>query len=121
MHELTIAQRLVDRAVAAAAERGRDRVDALTVELGTATHLTAAQLRFCVETVADGTPAADATVAFERVDPAGECGCGWAGGLDTLDETVPAAPSLRCPDCGERVALTGGRECRLTSIEIPDP
>ncbi|MFC7076633.1 hydrogenase maturation nickel metallochaperone HypA/HybF [Haloarcula halophila] len=120
MHELSIAQRLVDRAVAAAAERGADRVRAMTVALGTATHLHAPQVRFCIEAVAEDTAAAGATVAFEHVEPAGECDCGWSGRLPSLTETVPAAPSRRCPACGDPVTLTAGRECRLETIEVPE-
>jgi hydrogenase nickel incorporation protein HypA/HybF len=119
MHELTVATRLVDRAVDAAERRGADRVDAMTVELGTATHLAADQVRFCVSAVAAETPAADAAVRFERVPPAGECDCGWSGRPDPVEGVAGDVPSLRCPDCGDRLTLTAGRECRLTSIEIP--
>jgi hydrogenase nickel incorporation protein HypA/HybF len=119
MHELSIAQRLVDRAIEAAADRGADRVDGLTVELGAATHLAQDQVAFCIDAVAEGTPADGATVSFERVPPAGTCDCGWTGRPERLADTVPGAPSLRCPECGGRLTLTAGRECRLTRIEIP--
>lgn len=119
MHELTVAQRLVDRATEAATNRGADRVDRLTVELGEATHLAADQLAFCLTATAEGTPAEDATISFEHVEPAGECDCGWSGRPERLPDTVPAAPSLRCPECAGRLTLTAGRECRLASIEVP--
>jgi hydrogenase nickel incorporation protein HypA/HybF len=121
MHELAIAEQLVDHALDAAEEAGADRVDGLTVELGAATHLAVDQLRFCVDAIVADTPAADATVEFERVPARGECVCGWAGELDTLDQAVGTAPARRCPDCGRAVSLTAGDECRLATIDVPEP
>jgi hydrogenase nickel incorporation protein HypA/HybF len=120
MHELAIADRLVDRAIAAAREADADRITALTVELGTATHLLPDQVRFCLEAVAEGTLAEGADVIFERVPARGECECGWAGDLDTLAETVAGVPDRRCPDCGTAVELVAGQECRLTGVTVPD-
>jgi hydrogenase nickel incorporation protein HypA/HybF len=120
VHELAIADRLLDRALAAAEAAGATRVDALHLELGTATHLVPEQVRFCIRAVAEGTPAEDADVRIEEVPARGECDCGWAGELRSLADTVAGAPDRRCPDCGERVSVTAGRECRLTSIDVPD-
>ncbi|MXR52664.1 hydrogenase maturation nickel metallochaperone HypA [Halovenus sp. WSH3] len=121
MHELTLAQRLLDRALCVADEYDAAEIETLTVEVGTATHIAPRQLRFCLEAVAEGTKAAAATVEFERVRARGTCDCGWCGTLTTLSDAGQRAPSVRCPSCGERVSLTAGRECRLRSIEVPDP
>ncbi|MFB6084294.1 MAG: hydrogenase maturation nickel metallochaperone HypA [Halorientalis sp.] len=121
MHELTVARRLVDRAVATARDHDADRIDALTVRIGAATHVVPDQIAFCIETIAEGTPAEDATIRFERVPARGECACGWEGELDTLADTVAGAPDRRCPECGGGVTLTAGTECGLTRIETPDP
>ncbi|MEF8818041.1 MAG: hydrogenase maturation nickel metallochaperone HypA [Haloferacaceae archaeon] len=120
MHELAVAERLVGRAAGAARDAGAAEVTALTVELGTATHLVADQVGFCVEVVAEGTPVEGATVRFDRVDARGACDCGWTGVLDSLAETVAGVPDRRCPDCGAAVDLVAGRECRVASIEVPD-
>lgn len=120
MHELAIADRLLDRALAAAAEAEATRVETLHLELGTATHLVPEQVRFCIRAVAEDTPAEDADVQIEQVPARGECDCGWAGELRSLAETVAGAPDRRCPDCGTSVSVTAGRECRLTSIDVPD-
>lgn len=120
MHELSIADRLLDRALSAAREAGVDRVDGLTVELGTATHLVPEQVAFCIDAVAEDTPAEGAAVTFERVPARGDCACGWRGELETLAKTVAGVPDRRCPDCGDEVELTAGRECRLKRIEVPE-
>ena len=120
MHELAIANRLLDRALAAAEEAGASRVETLHVALGTATHLVPEQVRFCLRAVAEDTPAEGADVRLEEVPARGECDCGWAGELRSLADTVAGAPDRRCPDCGRSVTVTAGRECRLTSIDVPD-
>ncbi|MES3516995.1 MAG: hydrogenase maturation nickel metallochaperone HypA [Natronomonas sp.] len=120
MHELSVAQRLVDAALDAAADHGADRIDTITVELGTATHVAADQLEFCLDALTDGTPAATATIEFDRIDPRGRCSCGWSGSPSSIDGVTPETPSLRCPDCGSRLSLTAGRECRVARIEVPD-
>jgi hydrogenase nickel incorporation protein HypA/HybF len=121
VHELSIAQSLVDRAVETAAEHGADRIDRLDLAVGEATHLDPDQLAFCVETVAADTPAADADVVVDAIAPEGVCDCGWSGEPETLSGLPMAAPDLRCPACGERVDLTAGTECRLARISVPEP
>lgn len=120
MHELSIASRLLDRALSAADDHGADSVEELTVALGRATHVNPDQLRFCLETAIDGTIAADAAITIERVAPRARCECGWEGEPDGLEGTIAYAPDVRCPDCGDRADLVAGRECRLRSIEVPD-
>lgn len=119
MHELAVAQRLVERARAAAADADADRIDGLTVAVGEATHLAPAQLRFCLDAVTDDL-LADASLTFERVPARGRCDCGWAGELERLPETVAAAPDRRCPACDGTVTVTAGRECRLERITVDE-
>jgi hydrogenase nickel incorporation protein HypA/HybF len=118
MHELTVASRLVDRALSAAAERDAERIDGLTVAVGEATHLAPEQLEFCISAALEGTVAEGAAVSIESVPPTGACDCGWRGEPARVDATV-AAPRRHCPECGATIELTAGDDCRLTSIEIP--
>jgi hydrogenase nickel incorporation protein HypA/HybF len=120
MHEFSVADAVLERAIATASEHDAGAIEELTIELGTSTHVNPDQLRFCLEAVAEGTPAAGATVRIERVEPRGRCECGWAGSPPTIDGAGMAAPNLRCPDCGDRIELTRGKECRLTSITTPE-
>ncbi len=120
MHEVSIATDLIERAVRAAEDHDADRIDSLTVAVGRATHLNPTQLTFAIETVATGTVAEEATIDIERVDPHAECSCGWEGTPETLDMTQIVAPNVTCPECGNRLEFTAGRECRLKNVSVPD-
>lgn len=121
MHELSIASGIVDRALAAADEHDARAIEELTVEVGEATHVNPGQLAFCVEAALERTTAAGAEVTVETVTPRARCDCGWRGEPDALDVAVAYAPDVACPSCGAHLSLDRGRECRLASIEIPDP
>lgn len=120
MHEISVASGILDRAISAAAEHGADRIDAVTLEIGRATHVNPDQLAFCLETIAEGTPAEGATVRTDVVDPVAACDCGWRGEPADLGLVGGFAPDVRCSECGDRTELVRGRECRLASIEIPE-
>lgn len=120
MHEISVASGILDRALSAAEEHGADRIDAVTLEIGRATHVNPDQLVFCLKTVVEGTPAEGATVKTETVEPVAACECGWRDTPEQLDLAIGFAPDVRCPECGDRTELVRGRECRLASIEIPD-
>lgn len=120
MHEVQIARDLLDRAESAATDVGAEEIAALDVAVGQATHLNPRQLRFTIETVAEGTIAEGATVEIEIVAPEAVCECGWEGAPDTLDAAQIIAPNVTCPACGRRLEFTAGRECRLTGISVPD-
>ncbi|MDR5672184.1 Zn finger protein HypA/HybF [Halalkaliarchaeum sp. AArc-CO] len=120
MHEISVASGILDRAITAAEEHGADRIDAITIEIGRATHVNPEQLVFCLETIADGTAGEGATVRTETVDPVAVCDCGWRDEPDDLGLVGGFAPDVRCPECGERTELVRGRECRLASIEVPE-
>ncbi|WP_302081566.1 hydrogenase maturation nickel metallochaperone HypA [Salinibaculum rarum] len=120
MHELSVAEAILDHAREAAADHGANTVDTVTIALGAATHVNPDQLRFCIETVAEETSLAGVEVAIERVEPRATCDCGWAGEPPAFEGTAAVVPAARCPECGSQTDFTQGKECRLASIDIPD-
>jgi len=120
MHEITVADRLLDRAIEAAAAEGSDRIEELRVAVGEATHLNPTQLEFWLAELGADTAAAGATIEIRRVPAEGECSCGWSGRLPSLDAPIGPAPDRRCPECGATTSLTAGTECRLETITLPD-
>ena len=120
MHEISIADGILCRALEAAANHDAERIDALTIEVGRATHVNPEQVVFCLEALAEDTLAASATIHTETIEPVARCECGWEATPADLDLAAGFAPDVRCPECGEQADLVQGRECRLASVEIPE-
>ncbi|MFB6109714.1 MAG: hydrogenase maturation nickel metallochaperone HypA [Halodesulfurarchaeum sp.] len=121
MHEVQVARDLLDRAERAAADAEATEIETVDIAVGQVTHLNPKQLRFAIETVAEGTIAEEATVEIETVPPEAVCECGWEGTPETLETAQILAPTVTCPECDRRLEFTAGRECRLTSVEVPEP
>ena len=120
MHEISVAHGVLERAIAAAEDYGADRIDEMTLEIGRVTHVNPDQLVFCLEAIVEDTPAAGATIRTETVEPVATCDCGWRDTPGELSLAAGFAPDVRCPDCGGRAELVQGRECRLSSIDVPE-
>ncbi|MFW5965164.1 MAG: hydrogenase maturation nickel metallochaperone HypA [Halodesulfurarchaeum sp.] len=120
MHEISVAAGILDRALEAAEEYGADRIDAITVEIGRATHVNPDQLAFCLSAVAEETPAEGLAVHTETIDVVAACDCGWRDTPEDLGVVGGYAPDVRCPNCGARATLLRGRECRLATVDVPD-
>ena len=115
MHELSIAQSLLNIVVQEAEKHGVDRITKVGVQVGKFTHVVPHALTFCFDMVKEGTVAADAELKVEEVPMAGWC-------QDCQKEFVMADPTAACPQCGgNKVQLIGGRELQVAYIETPDP
>jgi hydrogenase nickel incorporation protein HypA/HybF len=111
MHELSIAEAVVDIAVRHA--RGR-RVTAVELEVGHLRQVVPPALEFAFELVAQGTPAEGAELHLEVVPAAGRCrSCGQ-------ETPLPGFP-LTCRSCGGfDVEVTQGEELRVDSLELEE-
>ena len=115
MHELTIANSLVELASSHAAENGAQRVRAITVRMGVLCGI-GRSLYFCFEPASRGTLCEGAKLSIEEVPLSVRC--------ENCDDTkVPRALyNFRCPDCGYPTPkVVSGREMELVSIELEHP
>jgi hydrogenase nickel incorporation protein HypA/HybF len=109
MHELSIAQSVVDAIV----ERTGDaRVTCVRLRIGRLSGVVADSVRFCFDLVAEGTTLEGATLLIEEPSGRGHCrGCGA--------EFAVEDPIVLCPACGGAdVAVPAGRELSITSVEV---
>jgi hydrogenase nickel incorporation protein HypA/HybF len=111
MHELSIAEAVVDIAVRHA--RGRP-VAAVHLKVGHLRQVVPPALEFAFELVSQGTPVEGAELSMEVVPAAGRCrGCG-------ADTPLLAFP-LACRECGGLdVEVRQGEELRVDSLELED-
>lgn len=112
MHEMSIAESLVELIEEEGRAQGFSRVKQIRVKLGALGHVEPEALRFCFGAVSHGTIAARARLELETV--AGE---GWCS---RCDRTVPISERYAlCPACGQsHVRMTAGDELRLAELEV---
>ena len=112
MHELTIANSLVELACAHATDNGAQRVKAVSVRMGVLCGI-GRSLYFCFEPASRGTLCEGAALSIEEVPLTVRC-------ENCDDVKVPRALyNFRCPDCGYPTPkVVTGREMELVSIEL---
>lgn len=112
MHELALANGLVDAIREAAASRGFARVRRVGLEIGALSHVEPEAIAFCFDVVTRGTLAEGAELAIAR--PPGRALC-----VDCASEVEIAVRGEPCPRCaGHRLLVRGGEELRLVELEV---
>lgn len=113
MHELSIAQNVIDLASRHAAEHGGGVVHAVTLRIGRLSCVHEDALRYSFELIREGTPLAEAELHVVNVPVRIWCPACAA------ERELPGIQSFACPDCGTRSAdIRAGRELDLDSIEL---
>lgn len=111
MHELSIAEAVVDIACRHAAGR---RIASVEVRVGHLRQVVPDALAFAFELVAEGTAAEGAALAIVEVPPAGRC---RACGAEAELEGFP----LLCPRCGSAdLEVRRGEELLVDSLEVEE-
>jgi hydrogenase nickel incorporation protein HypA/HybF len=108
MHELAIAESIVDAVCERAAGRTVHRV---TVRIGALTAVVPEAMRFCFDLAVEGTVADGAELAIERRAGAARCReC--AASVPLID------PILLCPCGSADLTVISGRELQIVSMEV---
>lgn len=112
MHELSIAQALVEQVDEALSRAGGGRALRVTVKVGALSGVDGDALDMAFPVAAEQTACAGAELLIELIPAAAHCG-------DCGRDCEPPFPFLACEHCGsQNVAVTAGRELTLSSIEI---
>lgn len=111
MHELSIAQSMLDIVLQEAARHGAQKVQKVVVRVGAYSGVVPHSLRFCFDMVKKDTPADEAELEVTQAPIEGLCAA--CGQVSQLSE-----PTLTCPACqAEELQLSGGQELYVDYIE----
>ena len=111
MHEMAIAEGILDIALSYAQQNDARRIGRIGLLLGELSGVETDALSLCFSSLTADTIAADAVLTWERVPLTGRChDCGKERALRPQD--------YLCPDCGGGMEFTHGREMRVDYIEM---
>ena len=112
MHEMALAESMLEIVEAAARKHGATRVSAVRLEIGALSHVAVDALRFCFEAVTRGSLAEGAALDIESTPGEAWCmPCGTAVPLAQVGEP--------CPRCGSyQLQVSRGEDMRVKDIAI---
>ena len=115
MHELSIAESLIEMAESTAMDAGASSITSLHLRLGAISGVVPDALHFCFDIAAKGTLAEGAILEIEKVPVMVYCpAC-------EEDVTLPNTQRFRCPKCDMPTPhIVQGREMQLVSLQVPD-
>ncbi len=114
MHELSMAESVLELALRHAREAGGGRIAALDLVVGEFTPVEESSLGFYWDRLTEGTPASGSTIRVRRIPARLEC-------IDCRQAVPPGAEEWVCPVCGKpRLRLVSGDECYLEAIEVEE-
>jgi len=112
MHEMSIAESVLQIIEDQARTQGFARVKTVWLEIGQLAGVETESLRFCFEVVARDSVARDA-----RLQIVATAGRGWC--MDCARYVAVTARYEPCPNCGGfQIEVTGGEEMRVKELEV---
>jgi hydrogenase nickel incorporation protein HypA/HybF len=112
MHEMTIAESIVELVTEHARRDGFQRVRSIRLLIGALSHVDVRALEFGFDVVAQGTAAAGASLSIERPVGIGYC-------TSCSEQVEISAYGDPCPRCGGHQWLTvSGDEMRVVDLEV---
>lgn len=111
MHEVGIAQEILQQALTAAEANGISRIARLHLKVGAFSGVVEDALRFSFEVISRETKAEGAALEVDNIPLTAYClGCGKTSEIEPI--------LFQCPSCGSRrVDILTGQELTLDSIE----
>jgi hydrogenase nickel incorporation protein HypA/HybF len=108
VHELAIAEGVVDTVTQ---RLPGARISSVRLEIGVLSGVVADSIRFCFDLATEGTGLEGATL--EITEPPARCRCRACG-----TEFQPDPPIILCPCGSADVAVLGGEELKILSVQV---
>lgn len=122
MHELSMAQGIINAVLETAENNNATEVTEIYIEVGKLAMLNPEQLRFLLDVLVENTIAENAKMDIKEIPVIINCPeCGFEGEAK-IDDEDHYAPSMECPKCGNlRISILSGRDCIVKNIVIEKP
>ncbi len=121
MHEVTMANKIVDKIMETALNKRAKKVLAVEILIGELNLLGEEQLTFWLNELlrSKGKIAKDAKIDLKLVESIIKCRqCGYEGNLKAMNEDHHN-PIFKCPSCNlADIEIKRGRECILNKVEL---
>jgi hydrogenase nickel incorporation protein HypA/HybF len=114
VHELSLAQSIVEIVQNTARENGGGRVVTVGLRVGDLSGVVVDSLSFCFSAITSGTPLEGARLHIDRVPVRARCrDCAAESNIEDL--------TFLCPACGNgNLEITSGRELQVSHIEVEE-
>lgn len=112
MHEMSLAQEVLDIIEDAAHKQHFQRVRRVVLEIGKLASVEPCAMRFCFDAVVNKSVAQGARLEIIETEGRGRC--------DACQSEIPLASRYEpCPNCGGyRISVTGGDAMRVIELEV---
>jgi len=126
VHELSVMNQVADSIIRLAKEKQAIKIESVHIQVGELTFLVNGQLEFAWEIYTRdlGPPLEGAVLTLERIQARGSCpACRYSGPLKVVEfpDSHFSTPVLDCPECGEVVEVTEGRDLIIRDIKLQVP
>lgn len=122
MHELSMAQGIINAVLETAEANNATEVNEVTVEVGRLAMINPEQLEFILGVLIDNTIMQDAEIKFEDIPAEIECNDCKFHGEAILDDSDHYAPLVKCPKCDSlSVETLNGKDIVVKNIVIEKP
>ena len=114
MHELSMAQGILNAVLETAEQNSATEVTEIVIEIGKLAMLNPEQVKFSKDTIAE-----NAKIVIENLEVEIECEkCGFKGVAD-IDDEDHYAPMVYCPECANpRIKILNGKDVTVKTISI---
>ena len=122
MHELSMAQGIINAVLETAEANNATEVNEVTVEVGRLAMINPEQLQFILGVLVENTIMEDAEIKFEEIPAEIQCyDCNFEGEA-ILDDKDHYAPMVKCPKCDSlNVETLNGKDIVVKNIVIEKP
>ena len=122
MHELSMAQGIINAVLESAESNNATEVNEVTIEIGRLAMINPEQLQFMIGVLVENTIMEDSEIKIEDIPAEIACMDCEFHGEAILDDSDHYAPLVKCPECDSlKVDILNGKDIVVKNIVIEKP